>query len=314
MGKLILTLLFAFVQSCRTSTSEFLDFHNKNVNVTFSEIVGFNPNVLSNATSNCGAQLNSTKSMGFLLNQSYLGDLDVEMTYSCYTLPQPNAYQSILYLILAGPGYTFSSQNQGALGQLSVKMHSAIDNTWFQFNNKTYTQNANIAPRMPDGKLRLERRGSVIKTYYWRSGSWVKLNNFGSAPAILPGPLRVGVFIDLYWTSSYSIGLGSLLILPDTDGDGILDDIEALIGTDPARADTDQDGLADADDPRPLDPAVAFEVLVAAAPPWNSSTGAAAAAAAAAARPENSSDAGRGSLRAGCETKDTPTPMQQRPQ
>ncbi|MBM4397512.1 MAG: hypothetical protein FJ087_17725, partial [Deltaproteobacteria bacterium] len=38
---------------------------------------------------------------------------------------------------------------------------------------------------------------------------------------------------------------------PDSDGDGMPDSQELLLGTDPAKADTDGDGIADGDDPRP---------------------------------------------------------------
>ena len=267
--------LFAMlVNICWATTSEFLDFHNKNVSVSLSENLGVSSNVFSNTSSMCGAELKSTKSMGFLLNQSYSGDLDVELAYTCFTLPQPNAYQAILNLILAGPEFSFSSPNSGVLGQYSVKMHSSIDFTWLTLSNRTYTENGGRGPRMIDGKIRLERRGLAIVGYFWYNGAWTKLNNMGSVPATLSGPLRVGIFIDLDWTSSYSISLGSILVMTDRDGDGVLDDAEALIGTDPAQADTDRDGLSDADDPRPLDAGVAFEVLVAHAPPWNGTAGA----------------------------------------
>lgn len=46
--------------------------------------------------------------------------------------------------------------------------------------------------------------------------------------------------------------LAHLCRSPDSDGDGLPDDVEDLFGTDPGRADTDLDGLGDAEDPCPL--------------------------------------------------------------
>jgi len=46
----------------------------------------------------------------------------------------------------------------------------------------------------------------------------------------------------------------SLLVFADTDGDGLSDAAEVLLGTDPTSADTDGDGVADGQDAFPLDP------------------------------------------------------------
>ena len=270
---LLATFMFVLLRQCSLSKSVYIDFHVNNVNLSLSETFGLDQTVVFSNVSSCGTNLNSEQSMGFLLKQNYSGNIIVELQYSCFTLPQPNAYQAVLNLLLAGNGYSLSTQRNGILGQYSVKMHSDIDFTWFTVSNRTYTENGGTAPRMINGKIRFERRGIDLFSYYWYMGAWINLNNMGNVPATLSGPVRVGIFIDLDWTNSYSIGLTSLLVLADQDGDEVIDDAETLLGTDLALADTDGDGLGDADDPRPRDPSVAFEVLVADSPPWNGTAG-----------------------------------------
>ena len=54
----------------------------------------------------------------------------------------------------------------------------------------------------------------------------------------------------LAWLSAYTSAVAQTD--PDTDGDGIPDTAEPLLGTDPLAADTDGDGLKDLADPKPV--------------------------------------------------------------
>jgi hypothetical protein len=212
--------------------------------------------------------------MGFIFEEVYTGDVSIELNFSCFTLPQTNAYQAVLNLIFAGEGYALSSQGAGILGQFSIKTHSApsLDYTWFTFSNRTFSRTTSTSPRLTDGRVRFVRRASALSAFYWKGNGWVEISFSTTLPAgqpmLLPGPLRLGVLVENNYVSAYSIGLRRTLIIPDEDGDGVVDDAEALMGTSPSHPDTDGDGLGDWDDPRPLDPAVAFPLPPADFVPW----------------------------------------------
>ncbi len=215
--------------------------------------------------------------MGFLFDTVYLGDVSFELTFNCFTLPQTNAYQAVLNLIFAGDGYSLSSQSAGNLGLFSIKTHSSIDYTWFTFTNRTFSRSVSTSPRLTDGRVRFVRRSSALTAFYWKDNAWNEIVFSNTLPAgqpmLLPGPLRLGVLVDNNWVSSYSIGLRRALIVPDEDGDGVIDDAEALMGTSASQPDSDGDGLGDWDDPRPLDPAVATPVPPADFVPWSPAQG-----------------------------------------
>ena len=68
-----------------------------------------------------------------------------------------------------------------------------------------------------------------------------------------PGPSNWSALLNVGAPATFSWNLAPDPCL-DTDADGIDDCTEATIGTDPRDADTDNDGLADGDDPCPLNP------------------------------------------------------------
>jgi len=69
------------------------------------------------------------------------------------------------------------------------------------------------------------------------------------------GDVRVGVRMFSYYKDLYSVKLDELTIHVDQDSDGINDDIETLMGSDPLLADSDNDGIVDGSDLWPLDQA-----------------------------------------------------------
>ena len=68
-------------------------------------------------------------------------------------------------------------------------------------------------------------------------------------------PLSIGLRVDRGWASSYDVVIRKFSVesKSDTDSDGLLDDEESLIGSDPDLADTDGDGVIDWLDEDPLD-------------------------------------------------------------
>ena len=60
--------------------------------------------------------------------------------------------------------------------------------------------------------------------------------------------------MDPNFNQDYAVTLTGLSFDADADGDGLTDDEEALLGTNPSATDSDNDGVDDWDDLLPLDP------------------------------------------------------------
>lgn len=93
-----------------------------------------------------------------------------------------------------------------------------------------------------------QRRPTLGKSGYYFDGDIAEVMIFGCVLAVTERNA-----VGDYLTAKY--GMPSIRPKPqDRDGDGLTDDIEILIGTDPTVADTDGDGVNDKLDAFPLDP------------------------------------------------------------
>jgi hypothetical protein len=227
---------------------------------------------------NEGLVLHSTQpmDMGILSINHYAGDVTAVMNYSQYTeYPARKHYEALLLLVMAcGSEYNLTS-NTGPRVQLSLKQFTdATQNsttTWFTmeaFNDSSATPSStvstSISPRMNKGAVLMRRdqgrqgsSGTVSALFHGDAASpWSALNYpraMLSDPCAESNALRVGVWLDSNYNAEYSVGVRSVEVRADHDGDGLLDEEEASIGTSPLDADTDGDGLSDLDDTRPLD-------------------------------------------------------------
>jgi hypothetical protein len=100
--------------------------------------------------------------------------------------------------------------------------------------------------------------GSVVEVEFYVQGTLVgTATNAPYSASWIASEIGVAVLtakaIDDQGNSQFSEEV-LVRVYPDTDEDGLADDIEAILGTDPSDADTDGDSVPDAEDAFPLDP------------------------------------------------------------
>ena len=173
-------------------------------------------------------------------------------------------YQSAL--TLAAAGETFDAvAGTGAAVKLDHRVHDSIDTSWLRVRDdlggaRTGSHN----PRLGEAWFELARVGDVYTGRYREAlpgAPWVDLTYAApgiAAPALPGGPTHLGLFIEPEWNRTWSVPVLEVQLWTDTDGDGLLDDEEALVGTDPAATDSDNDGVSDANDTWPLNATLAL--------------------------------------------------------
>jgi hypothetical protein len=200
---------------------------------------------------------NGVEHTGLLSEQSYRGDLEVILEYASLSQFSENAYQPNLILRLTDDGFDQQTLN-GRHVSVKHKIHSGIPGyTWFyQWDDQGQSVGASFPQRRTSGKLRLLRRDGVVSGYILdQNDQWLQINQAEPGAFLLEGPARVNVYVDAQYNDSYRYVFEGLTIRHDEDGDGLLNQEEALLGTDPVQADSDGDGLGDRADLRPLDAA-----------------------------------------------------------
>eukprot|EP00037_Helgoeca_nana_P007008 m.64113 g.64113 ORF g.64113 m.64113 type:complete len:1019 (+) comp17845_c0_seq1:172-3228(+) len=159
--------------------------------------------------------------------------------------------------------------------------HSAT--TYFTLSVGNHTDESSDSPRpvtqLPAGEVLLSRTNGLLSGWY-RVGllgptptnvTNVGAATVGSVPVATPWvelsyptvalpdptpttPLYIGVQVDPFYNPAFAVEVPGLQFSADADADGLFDDEEILLGTNPTTADTDGDGLDDFDDVLPLDP------------------------------------------------------------
>ncbi len=163
-------------------------------------------------------------------------------------------------LALAFTGSDFDPAAPGGPGvRVTHRVHDTIDYSWYELGAlDAVTYLGGVEPRAVPGQLRLRREDGEVSAWFRGDGPWVPVdyNEMADVPAPrFEGPVGVAVYVERDFAPDFHIELEGLTVMVDGDGDGLLDDEEALFGTDPDRADSDDDGLDDLRDPLPLDPA-----------------------------------------------------------
>ncbi len=100
------------------------------------------------------------------------------------------------------------------------------------------------------GRLRMTRTGSTLTGYFWDGAAWVLIHSYANANS---GATRLSAALwDASSGSAQTVvrlrnftAAADGLDCPDTDSDGLRNDAEWTLGTDPLNADTDADGISD---------------------------------------------------------------------
>lgn len=197
-------------------------------------------------------QIDAQDDAGLLTRTQYTGDLEVILQYSSHALLQDDAYQALLGLFFLDNASAW--ENLAAYPHVTHKLHQSPDlnHSWFDFgDNLGFNQQAVISPRQPAGYLRLVRQQDQVQAAFWQQGRWQTISKQAVEYA---GEVRIGVRAFANYNDVYAVALDQLLITHDQDRDGMNDALETYLGTQPAQADSDQDGVKDGVDLWPLDP------------------------------------------------------------
>ncbi len=103
----------------------------------------------------------------------------------------------------------------------------------------TIRTGGNGAPGIPDGT-----------TLRVACGTSNNARNYGADPAAGSTP-NSDATLENTWSDPVTCGSGGCSPVADSDGDGITDDLEGTLGTDPQNPDSDGDGLTDLDETTP---------------------------------------------------------------
>lgn len=195
-------------------------------------------------------QITDEDDSGLLGNSRYSGGLDVILQYADHALPA-SGYSARVGLFLADDSFAWEAATR--YPSIAAKLHSAIDYSWFDFSdNAGENYSTNITPRQTSNYLRLLRQDGEVSAWYWYNKAWQPV---GNDTISYDGDVRVGVRMYANYQDVYSVKLDHLTINIDQDSDGITDAIEALLGTNPQKADTDDDGRQDGSDLWPTEAA-----------------------------------------------------------
>ncbi len=187
---------------------------------------------------------------GLLSLAALSGNLDVIVEYRDHALLN-TGYQAKLALWLAGADYDWATDQPTA--RLTHTIHDSSNWSWHTFaapGGPSY--NYNHSGRLHSGYLRLTRQDGLISAFVWDSDHWQALAGEGLG-VTSPAPLRVGLRMLSNWNDDYAVRIERIQIQSDTDGDGLLDAEEDLIGTFPDLADSDADGTPDGAELAPRD-------------------------------------------------------------
>lgn len=199
---------------------------------------------------------------GLLSQASYKGDLEVIVDYADLSQFNPTGYQPRVQLRLTSADFDQSgltSQNLSLDHLTHVTLehatHATIDHNWLkQFDGNAQRADDAFSGRKTSGKLRLVRKAGKVSSYILgHDNQWLQVNAAQPDAFTLEGDARINLFIHAYYNTTYRYVFNSITVWHDTDGDGLLDQEEALLGTNPGVADSDEDGRTDRDDLRPLD-------------------------------------------------------------
>lgn len=185
------------------------------------------------------------------------GTVDLVLDFAAHNLVA-DGYQGLLRLGL------FPTRDPAAepVVALAQRLHRDIDHTWYTLANASHARAGGRAGRAFSGKLRLTVAAGVARAWTWKGGDggWQPLVAYPgpiNTVEVPAAPLYAGVQVTSSYNLHTSVHLRSLVVSLDTDGDGLTDDAEALVGTNATRRDTDGDGVADGGDASPLDPFLA---------------------------------------------------------
>ena len=155
-----------------------------------------------------------------------------------------------------------------SIEQFSDKNQSAGSNTWFYLNNGTVGSPAietTSTPRTLSGQIVLALDQNTLFGWF-ASGpeattDYAQFQSLDFPNASVPFPVMnsavtIGLGVQPNFNDVYGVRVTLLDVVFDADTDWLDDDIEELIGTSPASADSDSDGVNDFDDILPLDPLV----------------------------------------------------------
>ena len=219
-----------------SSTDELNDFTTFNVNVSDLR----SGHLLLQDTHSGDTQIIADDDSGILSNSSYDGGLEVILQYSDNARPA-SGYSARPALFLSNEHYLWESPT--TYPYIAAKTHSAIDASWFDFsNNAEQNTQATVSPRDTRTYLKLLRQQKEVSAWYWHSDAWQQV---GNETIPYEGAVQVGVRMFANYQDLYSVKLEQLTLNIDQDSDGLIDDIETLLGTNPAVADTDNDGKPD---------------------------------------------------------------------
>eukprot|EP00040_Diaphanoeca_grandis_P035597 m.224315 g.224315 ORF g.224315 m.224315 type:complete len:2544 (-) comp33425_c1_seq2:150-7781(-) len=137
-------------------------------------------------------------------------------------------------------------------------IHAAIDHTYLGLENATgATLSDGHTGRQDEGRMKyILLQGQTVEADVFSAGSgWRSLEDYqkGTTLGVGVGCFHVGVQLSPNYNNVISIPLNYLRLLIDNDDDNMYDHIEALLGSSPDAVDTDNDGVNDSDDPKPID-------------------------------------------------------------
>ena len=178
-------------------------------------------------------QTNTYRDAGIITKTSYAGDVDAIMYYSNHGLFQPNAYQALLALLMVNDSYTWEEKPTPVRPRIINQIFNSptLDYSWISFDNSAglYWENGE-APRKSSGYFRLVRQKGKVNAYYWQNNAWKSIPATNPPGIDYPGNVRIGVRMYAYYNDLYQADIEKLLVYADTDGDGLTDPEENLLG------------------------------------------------------------------------------------
>ena len=194
-----------------------------------------------------------------------VGDFALRVRAPLQTITQPG-YQASLRLTAAAADFD-RARGEGTALHLTHRIHDSLDFSWVTATDSDGgARTTSRSPRFGEAIFEISRVNATWSTRFRRLapgepwGAPDYANEGVPSPTFLGQPEDIGVYVEPEYNAAWTVPIRSVQVWQDADADGLLDDEEALMGSDPTQGDSDGDGTPDGADVAPLDPRQAIEV------------------------------------------------------